>query len=154
MNANRNIFTLLVCAALAMLRSLAAETPAAAELLTPPPKATPRINGPAVFGVRPGHPFFYAIPATGERPMQFGVDPLPAGLALDSATGVITGKLAIAGEFVVTLHAKNKHGAAEKRFTIKAGETICLTPPMGWNSWNCWGEAVSQEKVTRSASVR
>ena len=48
-------------------------------VLTPKPPATPRINGPKVFGVRPGHPFLYTIPATGERPMEFGVDDLPAG---------------------------------------------------------------------------
>jgi len=28
---------------------------------------------------------------------------------------------------------------------------ICLTPPMGWNSWNCWGLSVSDEKVRQSA---
>jgi len=27
--------------------------------LTPPAPATPRINGPSVFGVRPGSPFVY-----------------------------------------------------------------------------------------------
>ena len=39
----------------------------------------PRINGPSVFGVRPGSPLLYTIPATGERPMQFSVEGLPAG---------------------------------------------------------------------------
>ena len=34
-------------------------------ILTPPAPATPRINGPDVFGVRPGSPFLYTIPATG-----------------------------------------------------------------------------------------
>ena len=49
-------------------------------VLTPKPPATPRINGPKVFGVRPGHPFLFTIPATGERPMEFAADGLPAGL--------------------------------------------------------------------------
>ena len=49
-------------------------------VLTPKPPATPRINGPKVFGVRPGHPFLFTIPATGERPMEFAVDDLPVGL--------------------------------------------------------------------------
>jgi alpha-galactosidase len=126
-------------------------TNTAAEILTPPTPTTPRINGPTVFGVRPGHPFFYAIPATGERPMQFAADGLPSGLSLDPATGLITGRLVAAGDTTVTLHAVNKLGAAAKRFTIKCGEAICLTPPMGWNSWNCWADSVSQEKVLRSA---
>ncbi len=142
---------------MAVLPIHAAEPPAPppstsrVEILTPPAPATPRINGPTVFGVRPGNPFFYAIPATGERPMQFSVIALPGGLSLDPATGVITGRLPAGGEYPVTLQAKNKLGSAAKRFTIKCGEAICLTPPMGWNSWNCWAETVSQEKVIRSA---
>ena len=36
------------------------------EIRTPKAPASPRINGPAIFGVRPGHPFFYHIPVTGD----------------------------------------------------------------------------------------
>ena len=43
----------------------------AAVLLTPPPPREPRINGPKVYGVRPGSPFLYRIPCTGKRPMRF-----------------------------------------------------------------------------------
>ena len=32
-------------------------------------------------------------------------------------------------------------------------EKLALTPPMGWNSWNCWGLSVDQEKVVQSARV-
>lgn len=120
-------------------------------ILTPPAPDTPRINGPGTFGVRPGSPFNYAIPATGKRPMTFAVDGLPDGLVIDFASGRITGKLASAGEYVVTLHAKNELGEAGKKFRIVAGDQIVLTPPMGWSSWNCWGDAVSQEKVLSSA---
>src|SRR5262245_57961967 len=64
-----------------------------AHILTPPPPATPRINGARVFGVRPGHPFRFTIPATGKRPMTFSAPDLPAGLAVDARTGIITGVL-------------------------------------------------------------
>ena len=120
-------------------------------VLTPQPPASPRINGPSVFGVRPGSPFLYRIPATGDRPMQFAVDGLPAGLKLDPATGQITGRLESKGEHEVTLHAKNLKGAAKKAFKIICGDRICLTPPLGWNSWNCWAGAVDQDKVLRAA---
>src|SRR4051794_22605872 len=63
------------------------------EIRTPTPPAEPRINGPDVFGVRPGSPFLYTIPATGDRPIQFGVNSLPSDLTLDPATGQITGTL-------------------------------------------------------------
>ena len=120
-------------------------------ILTPPAPTTPRINGPGVFGVRPSSPFLYAIPATGMRPMTFAVDGLPPGLALDKNTGRITGRLAETSEYNVTLRATNDLGDAEKKFRIVVGDKIALTPPMGWSSWNCWGDAVSQEKVLSSA---
>jgi alpha-galactosidase len=125
----------------------------AGEILTPPPPATPRINGASVFGVTPGAPFMYTIPATGERPMEYAVDGLPPGLVLDAATGQITGVLKAAGEHPVVLRARNARGQAEKKFKIVCGDRIALTPPMGWNSWNCWAQAVDQEKVLRSARV-
>ena len=68
-----------------------------ARILTPPPAATPRINGPNVFGVRPKSPFLYTIPATGYRPMKFSVNKLPPGLSVNAVTGRITGSLAKPG---------------------------------------------------------
>ena len=59
--------------------------------LTPPAPSTPRINGPAVFGVRPQSPVLYNIPATGDRPMSFAADGLPPTLSIDANTGFITG---------------------------------------------------------------
>ena len=127
--------------------------PVAPYILTPVAPATPRINGASVFGVRPGSPFLYTIPATGERPMTFAVSHLPRGLKLDSQTGRITGMLKKAGEFAVTLRAKNASGQAEKSFRILCGDQIALTPPMGWNSWNCFAGAVSEERVKRAADA-
>ncbi len=122
-----------------------------AVILTPPAPAEPRINGPRVFGVRPGSPFLFTIPATGDRPMTFAADNLPEGLALDAATGRITGALVKSGGYDVTLHAKNARGTASAPLHIEVGEKIALTPPMGWNSWNCWATSVDQDKVLRSA---
>src|ERR1035437_9510669 len=81
-----------------------------AEIRTPKAPATPRINGPAIFGVRPEHPFLYHIPATGDRPMAFSVKNLPPGLKVDAESGDITGSLQQPGEYKVTLHAKNSLG--------------------------------------------
>jgi len=60
-------------------------------ILTPKPGPEPRINGPTVYGCRPGSPFIYRIPCTGERPIAFTANKLPGGLKLDKATGIITG---------------------------------------------------------------
>lgn len=142
---------LLASDAVSVLAANATNLPAAPEIRTPRPSAMPRINGPGIFGVRPGHPFLYRIPATGDRPVTFATETLPDGLKLDSQTGQITGSLGKAGDYVVTLHAKNAKGSAEKRFKIVVGETIALTPPMGWNSWNHYAGRVSAEVVLANA---
>lgn len=122
-------------------------------ILTPQSSAKPRINSTKVFGVRPGSPFQYMVAATGDRPMTFSASGLPNGLKIDPQTGIITGKLSKAGTFEVTLGAKNAKGMAEKKLRIVCGDRIALTPPMGWNSWNCFAGEVSADKVKRAADA-
>ncbi len=122
-------------------------------ILTPIPSAKPRINGASVFGVRPASPFQFQIAATGDRPMNFSAKGLPAGLKLDSKTGIITGKLSLKGTYIVTLIAKNAKGSADRKLRIVCGDRIALTPPMGWNSWNCFAGEVSADKVKRAADA-
>jgi alpha-galactosidase len=123
------------------------------EILTPPPPTTPRINGAKILGVRPGHPVLYTIAATGDRPMTFSIDNLPDSLSLDSATGRITGDIDGPGEYVFHLKATNATGSDQRDLRIEVGDKIALTPSMGWNSWNCFAQAVSQEKVQAAADA-
>lgn len=120
-------------------------------ILTPPAPRTPRINGSSVFGVRPGSPFLYRIPATGDRPMRFSVVGLPKGLSLDPRTGIITGSLAKRGSYAVTLVASNRLKTARRPFRIECGDKIALTPYMGWNSWYVWEGRVS-DRIMRQAA--
>lgn len=122
-------------------------------VLTPKPGPEPRINGARVFGVRPGSPFLFTIPATGERPMVFGVEGLPEGLMLDTATGRITGSLAEHGEYKVTFTAANARGTASRPFKIVCGDTLALTPHMGWNSWYVWENRVTDEIMRAAADA-
>jgi len=124
-----------------------------AVILTPPAPASPRINGPSVVGARPGHPFFYHIPVTGDAPISILADNLAAGLAFDAARGEITGALAQAGDYDVTLRAKNAKGGNARVLRIVAGETISLTPPLGFNSWNCFANAVDDAKIRAAADA-
>jgi alpha-galactosidase len=124
-----------------------------AEILTPPAPASPRINGAKVFGVRPAHSVLYTIAATGERPMTFAAENLPEGLSLDSTTGQITGAVQKPGSSIVTLSASNAKGKAQGQLRIEVGDRIALTPPMGWNSWNCFARAVSDDKVRAAADA-
>ena len=122
-------------------------------ILTPPAPAIPRYNGPLVYGLRPGSPLIFRLAFSGEKPMKYAVEGLPEGLHLDADEGVLSGSLDKAGDYPMTFVATNGKGTACAAFTLKVGKTIALTPPMGWNSWNCWGTSVSQEKVMASAAA-
>jgi alpha-galactosidase len=122
-------------------------------ILTPKESPQPKINGPQIFGVRPNHPILFTIPASGTRPMSFSVDNLPKGVTVDAKTGKMAGSIAKPGEYVLTLHAKNKLGATKRSFKIVVGETIALTPLMGWNSWNVYATKVTQDLVLANAKA-
>jgi alpha-galactosidase len=49
------------------------------------------------------------------------------------------------------LKATNDKGSYERELRIVVGDKLALTPPMGWNSWNCWARDVTQEQVLSSA---
>jgi len=55
------------------------------------------------------------------------------------------------GFWTAKLHVDTADGSAQGALRIQVGETISLTPPMGWNSWNCWAVSVDEDKVLRSA---
>ena len=124
-----------------------------AMILTPPSPETPRIHGAKVFGVRPSSPFLFYIAATGTRPMTFSATGLPDGLNLNAKTGIITGSVTKKGTYNVVLNAKNIKGSSTSNLKIVVGETIALTPPMGWNSWNVFAAEVSADKVKRATDA-
>lgn len=128
-------------------------TAASPEIRTPAAPPTPRINGPRVYGARPGHPFFYHLPVTGERPMKFEATGLPAGLTLDPATGNVIGTATERGTHPVGFTATNARGSDKATINVVIGDTICLTPPMGWNSWNHFAQNVSERDVRDSADA-
>ena len=113
--------------------------------------AVPRFNGARVVGIRPGTPFIHSLAVTGERPITFSAKKLPAGLTLDSKTGIITGSLNRAGEYTVKIAAKNSAGKANAEIKIICGDTLALTPPMGWNSYDAFGDNVVESEVLANA---
>jgi alpha-galactosidase len=133
------------------LRTRIANT--SAVILTPKPSPKPRINGAMVFGARPGNPFLFTIAATGKRPIRFSAEGLPEGLSLDGTSGQITGVAAQRGTYEVDLKASNVFGSAKRQLKIVIGDQIALTPPLGWNSWNCFAEAVNDDKVRSAADA-
>lgn len=132
-----------------LIASVAAET----GILTPKPGPVPKLNTPAVYGARPGSPFLYRIPCTGDRPMRFAASPLPRTLKLDPATGIITGVTPAAGTYALTLRAENRAGRASKVWKIVAGDQIALTPPMGWNDWYTHYDRISDPLMRQAADA-
>jgi len=122
-------------------------------VLTPRPGPAPRINGPTIYGCRPAHPFLYRVPAQGDRPMKFSAKGLPVTLKLDATTGVITGPTPPSGEYAVTLQAVNKHGKSRRLFHIVSGDTLALTPPMGWNHWYAHYARVTDKMMREAADI-
>ncbi|HPS54759.1 MAG TPA: NPCBM/NEW2 domain-containing protein, partial [Sedimentisphaerales bacterium] len=122
-------------------------------ILTPKPGLEPHINSPKVFGVRPCSPFLYTIAARGEKPMVFDAKNLPEGLTLNKKTGQITGLLTERDCYKTTLIAKNKKGKATQELKIIVGDDFALTPPMGWNSWNCLGPDINNDNIRRTAKA-
>jgi alpha-galactosidase len=137
---------LLLAAAAALAADVAAP-------LTPKPGPAPRINGPRLYGARPGRPFLYRIPCTGTRPIEFSAKGLPAGLSLDAKTGIVSGKTPDRGNYPVTITARNAKGAAKRVFTVVSGDKIALTPPMGWNHWYTHYDRITDTLMREAADV-
>lgn len=115
-------------------------------LLTPPAPPAPRIGAPRVYGVRPGRPVLFRVPATGRRPMRFTAEGLPDGLLLEGESGILRGPApSQPGEYRIALRAENAAGTDEKTLRLIVGNTIALTPPMGWNHWYTYYNRVSDD---------
>ena len=113
--------------------------------------AAPRFNGARIVGIRPGTPFIHSLAVTGERPIAFSAKKLPDGLSLDPNTGIITSSLKRAGEYTVKVAAKNSVGKAEMEIKIICGDKLALTPPLGWNSYDAFGDNVVESEVLANA---
>lgn len=137
--------------------SVAKPTATVASSEPPPPiifptPDRPAIHGPRIVGSAPHHPFLFLIPATGKPPLTYHAIHLPPGLVLDSRSGIITGSLQGPGTYNVTLTVRGPAGVARRMLTIVGGpHQLALTPPMGWNSWNIWADAVNDQKIRAAA---
>jgi hypothetical protein len=90
----------------------------------------PSITSSASAAASVGNPFTFAITAT-NTPVSFTASPLPSGLAVNAATGLITGSPTSAGATSVALSATNGGGTgtAILNLTVFANnQSIAFTP--------------------------
>ena len=122
-------------------------------LLTPPVAKAPRINGPRVLGVRPGRPIRYRVPVVGEAGTAVTATSLPAGLSFDPQSRMLTGSLDRRGNYGLVLRAENRYGTDERPFELRVGGQLCLTPMLGWNSWNLHHDKVTADDIRAAADA-
>ena len=87
--------------------------------------APPVISSAATASGTTGSAFSYQITAT-NAPTSFGAAGLPAGLTVNTTTGLISGTPTAAGTSTVTISATNSGGAGNATLTL----TINLAPPV------------------------
>jgi alpha-galactosidase len=85
--------------------------------------------------------------------MSFSAHGLPQGVKLDRLTGLLTGTIKRPGSYRTKLYAHNHLATVERDFTIRVGDEICLTPPMGWNSYNVWGANIDSKRILSAAKA-
>ena len=111
----------------------------------------PRFNGALITGVHPNTPLIYSVAVSGERPVTFAMQHLPAGLKLDKQSGIISGSVKRTGEYRCVALAKNSAGESQAEIKIVVGDTLAVTPPMGWNSYDNFGDAVTEAETIANA---
>lgn len=148
------MFRVMICLlSLSILSGCASSLRQKEAFTAPVMDGSPYICASTVYGNRPDTPFLYTVAATGDRPMRFSAKGLPTGLSLDKNTGIITGNVAKPGQYEVTVNATNTKGTTEETITFVIGDTLALTPPMGWMSWNQFGPDISEDLIKQIADA-
>lgn len=114
----------------------------------------PAIHGPRIVGSSPGCPFFFAIPATGEKPLKYAVSGLPKELTLNPTTGFITGILSTPLKTTCKVTVSNARGKVSRPLAISCStHGMVPTPPMGWNTFNQWDLDIDDAKIRDAANA-
>jgi PKD repeat protein len=113
--------------------------------------AAPGITNLATTSAQAGTYLTYNIAASG-GPTSFNATGLPAGLTVNTSTGVISGIPATAGNYTVTLSATNTYGTGSAALSF----TITAAPPQaayGGTSWPVPGKIEAENFDTGGQDV-
>jgi hypothetical protein len=101
-----------------LIPALTAEESTTAPVITSATSASATVN----------EPFSYQITAT-QGPTSYGASGLPAGVTVDTSTGLISGTPLVAGTSVVTISASNAIGTGTDTLTLSTEEDPEPTAP-------------------------
>lgn len=101
-------------------------------LLVTQPGVGPAITTSSLAAGRVETAYSQTMTATGTTPITWSVaaGPLPGGLTLNSATGVLSGLPTTAGVFTVSIAATNSLGTAARSYTLTIEQKIVQPPPV------------------------
>ncbi|MFN8278429.1 MAG: putative Ig domain-containing protein [Chitinophagales bacterium] len=116
-------------------------------------EGAPQFFLPAQMGHRPNTPFSLLISVTGKQAIHITTSPLPEGLVLDEASGLLSGRVKQSGSYTLEIIAENPVGKATHSLRLSIGDTLCLTPPMGWNSWNVFTKDIDENMLMQMADA-
>jgi hypothetical protein len=91
--------------------------------------AAPVINSRLTDSATWGSPYSYQITASG-NPTSFNATPLPAGLSVNTTTGLISGAPTAVGTFNITISASNSCNGANQTGNAMLVLTITYPPPV------------------------
>lgn len=113
--------------------------------------AKPLFHAQAMFRLPDNKLIFWTVPVSGARPIRFTAEDLPPGLTINEKSGTITGLASAEGSYISEITASNSVGRARTTIRFVVGRGIAPTPPMGWNSYDCFGDNVTEAEVLANA---